>query len=95
VNFAGPERDDTAPQTLDGLTVVISGTLANYGRDAAKQAVTSRGGKSPGSISKKTTALVVGESPGASKVSKAEELGVPMLDEAGFEHLLETGEVPG
>jgi len=95
VNFAGPERDESAPQTLEGLTVVISGTLANFGRDDAKTAVTSRGGKSPGSISKKTTALVVGESPGASKVSKAEELGVPMLDEAGFEHLLETGQLPG
>ena len=46
-------------------------------------------------MSKKTTAVVVGEGPGAAKLTKAEELGVPILDEAGFDHLLETGELPG
>lgn len=90
VSFEGPEVVDV-DQTLEGLTVVVSGTLAGFSRDGAKEAVTSRGGKSPGSVSKKTTALVVGESPGASKVTKAEELGVPVIDEAGFVHLLETG----
>lgn len=51
-------------------------------------------GKSPGSVSKKTTALVVGDSPGASKVTKAESLGIPVLTEPQFEHLLETGDLP-
>lgn len=93
VDFNGPEVIEVA-QTLDGLAVVVSGGLENFSRDSVKEAITSRGGKSPGSVSKKTTALVVGESPGASKVTKAEELGVPIIDEAGFLHLLETGELP-
>ena len=53
-----------------------------------------RGGTSPGSVSKKTFALVVGESPGASKLKKADELGIPTVDAAFFESLLETGELP-
>ncbi|WP_426571773.1 NAD-dependent DNA ligase LigA [Aquihabitans sp. McL0605] len=93
VNVEGPEVS-TLPQVLLGKTVVVSGTLPGYTRDSAEAAITDRGGKSPGSVSKKTTALVVGESPGASKVTKAEDLGIPVLDLAGFEHLLETGEVP-
>lgn len=92
LNLEGPEPDDT-PKTLSGLTVVVTGTLANYSRDGAEAAITARGGRSPGSVSKKTTALVVGDSPGASKVTKAEQLGVPVLDEVGFEHLLSTGEL--
>jgi DNA ligase (NAD+) len=94
VNVEGPEVS-TLPQTLLGKIVVVSGTLDGYTRDEAEAAVTERGGKSPGSVSKKTTALVLGESPGASKVTKAETLGVPILDQSGFEHLLETGELPG
>lgn len=93
VDFAGPEVIEVE-QSLAGLTVVVSGSLAGFSRDGAKEAITSRGGKSPGSISKKTTALVLGESPGASKVTKAEELAVPVLDEAGFVELLETGDLP-
>lgn len=93
VDFSGPVVE-TVDQTLAGLAVVVSGTLANYSRDGAKDAITSRGGKSPGSVSKRTTALVLGESPGASKVTKAEALGVPILDEAGFDHLLSTGQLP-
>ena len=93
LNTVGPEVS-TLPQTLLGLTVVISGTLDGYTRESAEAAVTDRGGKSPGSVSKKTTALVVGESPGASKVTKAEALGVPVLDQAAFEHLLATGQLP-
>jgi DNA ligase (NAD+) len=93
VNFEGPEAPD-APQTLAGLAVVVTGTLAGYTRDGAEAVIKAHGGKSPGSVSKKTTAVVVGEGPGASKLTKAEELGVPILDEAGFEHLLATGEVP-
>ena len=80
---------------LLGKTIVVSGTLEGFTRESAETAITSRGGKSPGSVSKKTTALVVGESPGASKVTKAESLGVPILDEAAFVALLESGELPG
>ena len=82
------------PQTLAGQAVVVTGTLVGYSRDDAAAAIVERGGKSPGSVSKKTFAVVVGESAGASKLTKAETLGVPMLDEAGFEHLLDTGELP-
>jgi DNA ligase (NAD+) len=80
------------PQVLAGKTVVVTGTLAGYSREEAEQAITSRGGKSPGSVSAKTYAVVVGESPGASKLTKAEQLEIPILDEAAFERLLATGE---
>jgi DNA ligase (NAD+) len=93
VNLEGPEVS-AVPQVLAGLSIVVSGTLDGYSRDGAADAIKSRGGKNPGSVSKKTTALVVGAEPGASKLSKAEELGVPVLDEAAFETLLETGVVP-
>jgi len=93
VNVEGPEVS-TLPQVLLGKAIVVTGTLDGYTRDSAEAAITDRGGKSPGSVSKKTTALVIGESPGASKVTKAEALGIPVLDQAGFEHLLETGELP-
>lgn len=84
----------TLPQTLAGQSVVVTGTLAGYSRDAAEEAITARGGKAPGGVSKKTTAVVVGDAPGAAKVTKATDLGIPLLDEAGFTHLLETGELP-
>ena len=60
-----------------------------------QSAIVARGGTSPGSVSAKTFALVVGDNPGASKVSKAEQHGVPILDEEAFAELLETGELPG
>ncbi|MCD9623733.1 NAD-dependent DNA ligase LigA [Rhabdothermincola salaria] len=82
-------------QNLVGRSVVVTGTLDRFTRDEAAEAIKARGGKSPGSVSKKTTAVVVGADPGASKRTRAEELGVPVLDEAGFEHLLATGELPG
>ena len=85
---------DALPQTLAGKAVVVTGTLAGYSRDEAADAIIARGGKSPGSVSAKTYAVVVGDAPGASKVTKAETLGVPMLDEPQFEHLLATGELP-
>ena len=78
---------------LAGKAVVVTGTLAGFTREEAEAAIVARGGKSPGSVSAKTFALVVGDSPGASKVTKAEQLGVPILDEAAFERLLETGEL--
>ncbi|MEY3656697.1 MAG: NAD-dependent ligase LigA [Actinomycetota bacterium] len=93
VEFGRVEKSDE-PQTLVGKAVVVTGTLANYSRDEAEAAIKSRGGKSPGSVSAKTFAVVLGESPGASKVTKAEQLKIPVLDEAGFEILLATGELP-
>jgi len=92
VNFEGPAAPD-APQTLAGKTVVVTGTLERMSREAAEEAIITRGGKSPGSVSKRTTAVVVGDAPGAAKLTKAQDLGVPILDEAAFERLLETGEV--
>ncbi|MFO7280871.1 MAG: NAD-dependent DNA ligase LigA [Thermoanaerobacterales bacterium] len=94
LQFVDERGGDGRSRVLAGKSVVVTGTLRNYTREEAEEAIKARGGKSPGSVSKKTTALVVGESPGASKVTKAEQLGVPILDEAGFEHLLETGELP-
>jgi DNA ligase (NAD+) len=88
---------DAAPQlsqTLLGKTVVVTGTLSGFSREAAESAITARGGKSPGSVSARTMALVVGDGPGAAKLTKAESLGVPVLDEEGFTRLLETGELP-
>ncbi len=93
LNLEGPEVEDV-PQTLEGLVVVVSGGLEGFSRDDVQTAIKSRGGKSPGSVSKKTTALVVGENPGASKLSKAEELGIPQLDEAQFVELLASGKLP-
>lgn len=82
------------PQNLVGRNIVVTGSLEGFDRDGAERAIKDRGGKSPGSVSKKTDALVVGSDPGASKLAKAQELGVPILDESGFRMLLETGEIP-
>ncbi|MBO0848147.1 MAG: NAD-dependent DNA ligase LigA [Pseudonocardia sp.] len=83
-------RDESVPRNLEGLSIVVTGSLDGYSRDEAKEAITSRGGRAAGSVSKKTSFVVVGESPG-SKHDKAVELGVPVLDEAGFTVLLEQG----
>ncbi|MBI4933912.1 MAG: NAD-dependent DNA ligase LigA [Actinobacteria bacterium] len=82
------------PPILAGKAVVVTGTLEGFNREEAEAAIKDRGGKSPGSVSAKTFAVVVGAEPGASKLTKAEALGVPVLDEAGFRHLLDTGELP-
>ena len=87
------ERDESIRQTLEGVTVVVTGSLERYSRDSAKEAIISRGGKAAGSVSKKTDFVVVGDSPGT-KADKAEQLGVPILDEDAFKVLLETGEGP-
>ena len=79
---------------LAGWTVVVTGNLEGFSRDEAKQAIEDRGGKATSSVSKKTSVVVVGGDPGAAKVTKAEEVGVPMIDEAAFVALLETGELP-
>ena len=93
VRTSDPEPEGSeGEQTLAGITVVITGTLDGYSRDEAKAAVEGLGGKVTGSVSKKTSALVTGGAPG-SKLTKAESLGVPVLDEAGFAHLLASGEI--
>ena len=78
------------PQTIAGLTIVVTGSLINFTRDGVAEAITSRGGKSAASVSKNTDYLVVGDAPG-SKFQKAQELGVPILDESRFKQLLESG----
>jgi DNA ligase (NAD+) len=92
LNFSGPTAPST-PQVLTGRSVVVTGTLTGWSREEAEAAITARGGKSPGGVSKKTDAVVVGAEPGAAKLTKAREAGIPVLDEAGFAHLLETGEI--
>ena len=84
------ERDASVPRTLEGLTIVVTGSLAGFSRDDAKEAIVTRGGKAAGSVSKKTAYVVAGDSPG-SKYDKAIELGVPVLDEDGFRKLLADG----
>jgi DNA ligase (NAD+) len=81
-------------QVLAGRAVVVTGTLEGFSREEAEAAIKERGGKSPGSVSAKTFAVVVGENPGASKLAKAEQVGVPVLDEASFRELLASGELP-
>ncbi|RZT83019.1 DNA ligase (NAD+) [Micromonospora violae] len=84
------EAVDEGPRPLEGLTVVVTGTLAGFSRDQAAEAVQSRGGKVSGSVSKKTSFVVVGDNPG-SKADKAASLKVPVLDEDGFRLLLDAG----
>jgi DNA ligase (NAD+) len=83
-------QDASTPRTLEGLTVVVTGSLEGFSRDEAKEAILGRGGKASGSVSKKTDFVVVGDNPG-SKADNARKLGVPILDEAGFRRLLEEG----
>jgi DNA ligase (NAD+) len=100
VNLTEPSTGTPGPaselrQTLAGKSVVVSGALEGLTREEAEEAILARGGKSPGSVSKKTFALVVGEAPGAAKLTKAEQLGVAIIGADGFESLLETGVLPG
>ena len=83
-------EQESYPQVLDGLTVVVTGSLEDFTRDSAKEAIISRGGKAAGSVSKKTDYVVVGANAG-SKETKARELGLRILDEDGFKTLLDTG----
>ncbi|WP_327697861.1 NAD-dependent DNA ligase LigA [Streptomyces sp. NBC_00459] len=82
--------EDEGPRPLEGLTVVVTGTLEHHTRDGAKEALQSRGAKVTGSVSKKTSFVVVGDNPG-SKFDKAMQLKVPVLNEDGFAVLLEQG----
>jgi DNA ligase (NAD+) len=84
------ERDDSIPRNLEGLSVVVTGSLETYSRDEAKESIMARGGKAAGSVSKKTAFVVVGDAPG-SKYDKAVQLKVPVLNEDGFRVLLERG----
>jgi len=88
-------EDEVAPgvsgDLLAGTTFVISGTIEGFTREEAQAAIEQRGGKATGSVSSKTTALIVGESPGASKTRKAEELGIPIIDGEIFRKVLEQG----
>jgi len=84
------ERDASVSRTLEGVTIVVTGSLDGFSRDDAKEAILTRGGKAAGSVSKKTDYVVAGDSPG-SKYDKAVELGVPILDEDGFRKLLAEG----
>ncbi|HSU46905.1 MAG TPA: NAD-dependent DNA ligase LigA [Arthrobacter sp.] len=84
------EQDESMPRTLEGLTVVVTGSLPNFSRDEAKEAILLRGGKASGSVSKNTSYVVAGESAG-SKLDKAEQLGIRVLDEDGFRQLLDGG----
>ena len=84
------DQQEESTRPLDGLTVVVTGSLEGFTRDSAKEAVVSRGGKASGSVSRKTSFVVVGDKAG-SKEAKARELGLPILDEDGFVALLEGG----
>jgi DNA ligase (NAD+) len=82
------------PQNLLGKAIVVTGTVEGFSREHAEAAILKRGGTSPGSVSKKTFCVVVGASPGQSKLTKAESLGIPLVDGSNFAALLETGEIP-
>jgi DNA ligase (NAD+) len=84
------ERDESTPRTLEGLSIVVTGSLTDFSRDGAKEAILARGGKAASSVSKSTAFVVVGDAPG-SKADKAAQLKVPVLDEAGFVVLLNDG----
>ncbi|MCZ6518888.1 MAG: NAD-dependent DNA ligase LigA, partial [Actinobacteria bacterium] len=91
VRLVDEVEDDVISDLLAGGVFVMSGTVEGFTREEAKMAIEARGGKATGSVSGRTSALVVGESPGASKSRKAEELGVPIIDAQGFRELLEQG----
>jgi DNA ligase (NAD+) len=84
------DRDESVERTLDGLSIVVTGSLTSFSRDEAKEAIMTRGGKAAGSVSKKTSFVVAGDAPG-SKYDKALQLKVPLLDEDGFRVLLDSG----
>ncbi len=89
----GPIVSDL-PATLEGRAVVVTGTVPGHTRESAQAAVLARGGTAPGSVSAKTFALVVGDGAGASKLTKAESLGIPIVAADRFDELLESGEIP-
>jgi DNA ligase (NAD+) len=86
-----PQVVSTLELTLIDRAIVVTGAVAGFTRDGAEEAIVARGGTSPGSVSKKTYCVVVGEAPGASKLTRARELGIPMVPASDFENLLESG----
>lgn len=96
VRFDRVDGELDAPQVLAGKSVVVTGNLDDWHltRDEAKAAIKARGGKTPGSVNKSTYALVAGARAGQSKLDKAAELGIPLLDDHGLQLLLETGDLP-
>jgi DNA ligase (NAD+) len=90
---AEPGGEPLVSATLAGRTVVVTGTVPGYTRDEAVAAIESRGGTSPGSVSKKTDYVVVGDAPGASKLTKATDLGITIVPGERFDELLERGSV--
>jgi len=90
VRLADPDQGPGQEQTLTGVSLVVTGSLSSMSRAEARRAVESRGGRLVSSVSKATTALVAGEKPG-SKLAKAEELGIPVIDEDTLERLIEAG----
>jgi len=92
---AGGTDGAELPQTLQGRSVVVTGTIDGYTREEAEEAILARGGKSPGSVSARTWVVVRGTEPGTAKLKKAEELGIPIVEGSGFPALLDTGEIPG
>ncbi len=90
LNFEGP-GDPALPQILAGASVVVTGTFERWSREEAEDAIKARGGKAPGSVSKKTTVVVAGREPGAAKLTRAKALGVPVVDETGLAELIEHG----
>jgi len=92
VALVEPEVSNALEQTLSGKAVVVTGSVDGYSREGAEAAIIARGGTSPGSVSKKTYCVVVGDAPGASKVTKAEELSIPMIPGSQFESLLNKGD---
>jgi DNA ligase (NAD+) len=91
VELREPQVASALEATLAGRAVVVTGAVAGYSRDEAAAAIQERGGTSPGTVSSKTYCVVVGEAPGAAKVTKARDVGVPMISATAFEELLETG----
>ncbi|MDX1689831.1 MAG: NAD-dependent DNA ligase LigA, partial [Acidimicrobiia bacterium] len=90
VRLSDPEPEGVDTSLLEGVTVVLTGSLEGFTRDEARSAIEDRGGRVTGSVSKKTSAVVAGSSPG-SKLQKAQDLGVPVLDEEGLRRLLADG----
>jgi DNA ligase (NAD+) len=90
VRVAEERVEDDGPKPLSGLSIVVTGSLDGFTRESAAEAITARGGKNASSVSKKTAFVIVGENPG-SKYTKAVDLKLPVLDEAGFVTLLEQG----
>jgi len=80
-------------KTLSGITIVVTGKLQGLSRDEARKIIKERGGKSPGSVSAKTTYLLAGEG-GGSKLDQAEKFDIPVIDETAFEHLIKKGDLP-